>query len=484
MGARPQRRHTSPGSAAGRGTDCPYMAAIYAVRWRKRKRRWYVARPAHCCTVVRRTGRTLTRFRKSGIHFQTAATVGAYLDVLFARLNALLAEKIVNKAATPMFVMATGGMRGLQAQNPDVYNPLAAEITNVCGAQQFMQSTYNLATGEDEAIYGWLSANYSLGRLENAGHATYGFLEMGGASVQIAYQPSAEALIDYAGPLTNVTLNWAGQARALQVFTEMINNLGTRTARTRYFNGLAVNHDRCSPGGLQSNPENGAVVGSGLCVPPMTLAQIPHPQHRRQRLVESVVPVYRLLDCLVPACVAQNRWSGAGRPCLLPNAPVINFAAQNMRFMGGASFWHATSAIYRFNILPGNSFNRADFNRLIVDFAKDPWATHQAEIQVQVEQEVGQMSNNAVIAKVAGGGGVAEKRALLIAQKRAPRHYLILRHSRLHHSVRWHWAPAQYRWIVRRYCRCWRRRVLSFQRSCGIARRLPNEEGCVLLDSW
>lgn len=418
MGARRQRRHSSPASAAGRRTDSSYMAAIYAVPWRKRKRRRYVPCPAHYCAVVRRTGQTLTRFRKSGIHSQTAATVEVYLGVLFDRLNALLTEKNVNKATTPMFVMATGGMRALQAENPDGYNPLAAAITDVCAAQQFMQSTYTLATGEDEAIFGWLSANYSLGRLENAGSATYGFLEMGGASVQIAYQPSAQALIGYVGPLTNLTFNWNGQARTLQVFTEMIDDLGTRTARTRYFNALAVNHDRCSPGGLQSNPANPAVIGSGLCVPPTTLVQTPHPQNRRQRLVESVVPVYRLLNCPVPACVNRGGWSGAGQPCLLPNAPVIDFAPQNMRFMGGASFWHATRAIYRFNILPGNSFHRADFNRLIIDFAKDPWATHQAEIQAEVAQEVGQMGDAAVIAKVAGVGTIAVKRNTLIARKR------------------------------------------------------------------
>jgi Golgi apyrase len=52
--------------------------------------------------------------------------------------------------------------------------------------------------GETEGLYGWIAANYLLGGFDQPdkhdhgkGHNTYGFLDMGGASAQIAFAPNA-----------------------------------------------------------------------------------------------------------------------------------------------------------------------------------------------------------------------------------------------------------------------------------------------------
>ncbi len=51
--------------------------------------------------------------------------------------------------------------------------------------------------GDTEGLYGWIAANYLLGgfdspekHMHGKGHHTYGFLDMGGASAQIAFAPN------------------------------------------------------------------------------------------------------------------------------------------------------------------------------------------------------------------------------------------------------------------------------------------------------
>lgn len=97
-------------------------------------------------------------------------------------------------------------------------------------------TSFAVATGDQEAIYGWITANYSLGRLENGG-ASHGFLEMGGQSVQIAYevqqgsnQSSIRGQPGHGVLCPRVTAN----GREFCVFTKMISGLGTTNASAKY----------------------------------------------------------------------------------------------------------------------------------------------------------------------------------------------------------------------------------------------------------
>jgi apyrase len=101
-------------------------------------------------------------------------------------------EKIGNDpqtlAQTPLHLMATAGMRLKTREERD-------EIIET--VKKYLKRTFSASSrvisGKEEALYGWIAVNYSMGLLkEKDGNSspTMGTLELGGASTQIAYASS------------------------------------------------------------------------------------------------------------------------------------------------------------------------------------------------------------------------------------------------------------------------------------------------------
>jgi hypothetical protein len=92
---------------------------------------------------------------------------------------------------TPVFLKATAGMRVL---------PLAAQVDimghvrDILTASQFRfeWSWARIIAGEEEGIYGWLTAAKLFGGLTEG--ATFGALDMGGASTQVSFVPDSSML--------------------------------------------------------------------------------------------------------------------------------------------------------------------------------------------------------------------------------------------------------------------------------------------------
>ncbi|RAL63932.1 hypothetical protein DID88_003120 [Monilinia fructigena] len=149
---------------------------------------------------------------------------------------------------TPIFLMATAGMRLLpQVQQ----NVLLSEICDYAQKHtRFDLPDCNLhiqvIPGETEGLYGWIAANYLLGGFDTPeehahgkGHHTYGFLDMGGASAQIAFAPNATEAEKHSDDLKLLrmrTMN--GQPAEYKVFTTTWLGFGVNQARRRFVEGL------------------------------------------------------------------------------------------------------------------------------------------------------------------------------------------------------------------------------------------------------
>ena len=70
-------------------------------------------------------------------------------------------------ATTPVFLLATAGLRKLDAP---LLNPLLASARAALSASPFRFNAHwaRTITGEDEAVYGWLALNVFTGRLGDA----------------------------------------------------------------------------------------------------------------------------------------------------------------------------------------------------------------------------------------------------------------------------------------------------------------------------
>ncbi len=157
-------------------------------------------------------------------------------DLLKQEGGVLAAVPQTCHARTKVAVMATGGMRLLEGQPGGdasagrLYDAVLASIKET-GLDAVFAGTIS---GTQEAVYGWLSANYALGLV--GGDTTVGTLDLGGASSSIAFVPQDAG----DAPTTKVKLG----DKVFQVYAHSYLNYGVDQAR-QY-----LNYDACFPKGV------------------------------------------------------------------------------------------------------------------------------------------------------------------------------------------------------------------------------------------
>ena len=97
---------------------------------------------------------------------------------------------------TQLFVLATAGMRLLPKDKQDEI------LANLKGTIPLhynfdIEDNLEVITGKQEGAYQWLAINYILGKFDHQAEKVVGALDMGGASMQIAFQVSEESSRGY-----------------------------------------------------------------------------------------------------------------------------------------------------------------------------------------------------------------------------------------------------------------------------------------------
>ncbi|XP_035206936.1 ectonucleoside triphosphate diphosphohydrolase 1-like isoform X3 [Stegodyphus dumicola] len=167
---------------------------------------------------------------------------------------------------TPLFFASTAGMRLLNITNPKRADEILEQLSLHLNETGLSVKKIEIISGPDEGIYGWITANFLQNTLEREQKfdpwipTTYGALDMGGASMQIAY----------ALPEQNKTkvksLQLYGQTH--NVFSQSNLCFGRDEAARRYkflllkVQSKAILYDPCSPKGY-----NQTVQGSFFTEP-------------------------------------------------------------------------------------------------------------------------------------------------------------------------------------------------------------------------
>ncbi|KAH8808910.1 nucleoside phosphatase family-domain-containing protein [Xylogone sp. PMI_703] len=297
---------------------------------------------------------------------------------------------------TPLFLMATAGMRLLpQVQQKAVLNEICSY------AQQ--NSNFSLPDcdlhiqvipGETEGLYGWIAANYLLGGFDSPeehahgkGHHTYGFLDMGGASAQIAFAPNSTEAEKHANDLKLLrmrTLN--GHASEYKVFTTTWLGFGVNQARQRYVdamldalpsNDVKELPDPCLPSGLKTTLD-GKIIDDDDDDDDDEDRNGKH--HGKEPILlgtgvfnECLRQTYPLLDKHAPC---------EDEPCLLhgQHVPAIDFEVNH--FVGVSEYWHTTHGV--FALAQGDKpYDYTSYQRLVKEFCSQDWD----EIEDGIEDE-------------------------------------------------------------------------------------------------
>ncbi|KAF3767484.1 hypothetical protein M406DRAFT_338242 [Cryphonectria parasitica EP155] len=247
---------------------------------------------------------------------------------------------------TPIFLMATAGMRLL----PKVQQ--SALTREICS---YLKSTTDFSLpdcdlhiqiipGETEGLYGWIASNYLLGGFDHPeehnhgkGHNTYGFLDMGGASAQIAFAPNATEAAKHANDLKLLRMRTLdGQRSEYKVFTATWLGFGVNQARESYVKKLIDTYDPdaqeipdpCLPKGLRTTT-SGELLEPGHSTGLTLLGTGDFTSCLKQ--------TYPLLGKDAP-CLDE--------PCLLngQHVPAIDFDVNH--FIGVSEYWHTTHGVF------------------------------------------------------------------------------------------------------------------------------------------
>lgn len=146
---------------------------------------------------------------------------------------------------TPVFVLATAGFRLLGVDGAREGMEMVEEVllNRTLHPFRYTAGSASVLSGEEEAAYSWIAANYLLGFFheDRPDSESVGVLEMGGASTQIAFIPHDPLLAEE----FQVTL--AGRRYSLYVQSYL--SFGIDAIRHRLESGLVASHG-CALGEL------------------------------------------------------------------------------------------------------------------------------------------------------------------------------------------------------------------------------------------
>ena len=282
---------------------------------------------------------------------------------------------------TPIFLLATAGMRLLtQEQQVEILeetchffktqsrfridNPSSA---GPCG------SSIRIITGEEEGLFGWLSVNYLMDGF--TGHSqdrtTYGFLDMGGASTQIAFEPSLAERNNPENSLIEVRLRLLGGEEIVhKVFVTTWLGYGTNQARERYV-AQAVNAFESN---RSTNPDPSSDTIFDPCLP-KDLKLVGQPlqppsaaQHSKQP--HTLVGTGSFEQCLEKTSPLLNKDAPCSTPPCLFNGvhvPPIDFSVSH--FIGVSEYWYSAEHVFGL----GGAYDFVQYERAAVEFCQQEW---------------------------------------------------------------------------------------------------------------
>lgn len=276
---------------------------------------------------------------------------------------------------TPLFLLATAGMRILpKVQRESVLAEVCAYTRKTTEFQlPDCDLHVQVIPGETEGLYGWIAANYLLGGFDNPeghrhgkDHHTYGFLDMGGASAQIAFAPNATEAEQHANDLTLLRLRTIdGAPLEYKVFVTTWLGFGVNQARQRYVKSLLESSpgadeypDPCLPSHASIMvDDDGKVVGSGS-------KKSGHELVGTGIFSECLSSTYPLLEkekeCLDAPCLINGQ-----------HTPAIDFDINH--FVGVSEYYHTTHEIFKMALKDDDEYDFKTYQKAVDDFCSQSW---------------------------------------------------------------------------------------------------------------
>ncbi|KAJ4368153.1 Golgi apyrase [Neocucurbitaria cava] len=301
-----------------------------------------------------------------------------HLDKLLSHaLKKIPLEEVPN---TPLFLLATAGMRILPEQQR---KEVLKEVCDFArSTTQFQlpdcQLHVQVIPGETEGLYGWIAANYLLGGFDQPkhhdhgkGHSTYGFLDMGGASAQIAFAPNTTEAEKHANDLTLLRLRTIdGTPLEYKVFVTTWLGFGVNQARQRYIKSLIESSaskelpDPCLPADLTAQvTKDGKILDSDS----------DDEDGQKEKAVAELVGTGKFAECLRQTYpLLEKEKECTDSPCLIngQHVPAIDFDVNH--FVGVSEYWHTTHEIFEMGH-KDKAYDFKTYQERVDEFCSQDW---------------------------------------------------------------------------------------------------------------
>lgn len=304
------------------------------------------------------------------------AGVDGHLKPLLEHALSVIPQSSV--AETPIYLLATAGMRLLpEDQRRAVLDRACRYIrSNYAFAPGDCSETVRVISGEEEGLFGWIAVNYLMDGFDrhehsdesgHAGSSTFGFLDMGGASTQIAFEPSAEERIKHADNLVDVHLRQLdGRDVVHPIFVTTWLGYGTNQARQRFVDGQITARDQVAKNDLPALSDNEAPlkVIDDPCLPrSLLLDEKRHPGYAFRGTGDFATCVRRTSPLLNKDAPCLDE------PCLFNgvHAPHIDFSVNH--FIGISEYWYSTQELWSL----GGVYDFVEFERHAAAYCSREW---------------------------------------------------------------------------------------------------------------
>ncbi|GAA5934142.1 apyrase [Sporobolomyces koalae] len=291
--------------------------------------------------------------------------------------------------STPIYLLATAGMRLL----PPVQQ--AAVLSSACSYMQSFDfhlpscaDQIRIISGEEEGLYGWIAVNYLMDGFDKHEHtpagehnkhsSTYGFLDMGGASTQIAFEPSDVEQVRHADNLLEVKMKLlSGKTVRHPVFVTTWLGFGTNQARNRYVDQEIRAHVRTSdkehphlpPGGAEGlGTERPVVLVDDPCLPKdLLLSEGRHAGYTLHGTGDFLACVRRTGPLL------NKEVKCLDEPCLFNgvHVPPIDFNVNH--FIGISEYWYSTQDVWGPTTGGTGVYDFVEFEKNAIEFCGKSW---------------------------------------------------------------------------------------------------------------
>ncbi|KAI0069833.1 hypothetical protein K474DRAFT_1609817 [Panus rudis PR-1116 ss-1] len=308
--------------------------------------------------------------------------VAAYLAPLLEHARTQIPPSL--QPETPLFLLATAGMRLL---TPTQQARVLQETCNFLKLHSHFRiddpspagpcgSSVRIITGEEEGLFGWIAVNYLMDGFSGSDdqRTTYGFLDMGGASTQIAFEPNKEErekshnLIDVRLRLLN------GKEIHHQVFVTTWLGYGTNQARERYV-GQIINDYEANRAMLHASPNADHVITDPCLPKDLRLTESPvqpssADEHSKAR--HTFIGTGSFEQCLKQTSSLLNKDAPCpDSPCLFNgvHVPRIDFSASH--FIGVSEYWYSSEHIFGL----GGPYDFVQYERAASEFCGREWSS-------------------------------------------------------------------------------------------------------------